>query len=72
MFELVDDGTLDTVVECTRCGKRHRYSSENLVDDSEVEEYDFTDVNDVEELDELRVTRAIEDAEDSHECEETR
>ncbi len=68
MFSLVDDGTLDTVVECSRCGQEIRFFSGTLVSDEEFDKLE----PDYDALDELRITRAIEDAEWSHECEEDR
>lgn len=52
-FDLIDDGTLDTVVKCATCGEELRYNYAA----SEEESYEeFT-------------AWCLEDAEDVHECE---
>lgn len=57
-FRVGDDGTLDTVIVCNRCGEEMRY---NYDGDSELETYDdFVDF----------VDWALEDAADSHTCDE--
>ena len=33
MFQLVDDGTLDTVVRCMNCGDEERFNIEGFDDD---------------------------------------
>ena len=37
MFQLVDDGTLDTVVRCMDCGDEERYSIEADDNESRIE-----------------------------------
>ena len=68
-FILVDDGTLDTVIECRECGGQERFDSGSLLpagsgrdDGGEV----YTD----DELDLMRVATAFESCEIDHECEE--
>ena len=58
MFELTDDGTLDTVVRCTECGQECRYN------------YDGGDVSEDEGPDsyDAFIEWCFEDANDSHDC----
>lgn len=35
MFDLIDAGTLDTVLECSKCGEVLRFDSESLLSDAE-------------------------------------
>jgi hypothetical protein len=62
-FRLVDDGTLDTVVQCTYCGGEERFDSLALLDDDE--EIDALG----DSVDDVRRRRAISSAEADHECE---
>lgn len=32
-FELIDDGTLNTVVRCSECGKEYRYNYQDSCDE---------------------------------------
>lgn len=58
-FQLSDDGTMDTVVACTECGKELRYSfhAQGGRDDDTQETYDEF------------IGWALADAEEDHECE---
>ena len=61
MFHLVDDGTLDTVVQCSDCGREERFDSHGLLPPEEEE-------HTLEELDAIRVTTARGLAEQEHKC----
>ena len=60
-FYLVDDGTLDTVVECEECAAQLRYSfeswDEGALDDDDADDYDAF------------IDWCLEDASNDHECE---
>lgn len=58
-FSLSDDGTLDTVVECTVCREELRFCSDALLDISGAEDGD----------DGARIEMAFSLAEEDHECE---
>ena len=51
-FNLIDDGTLDTVLECVECGERLRFNYGDI-------EFD---------TDEARLEFVVEEARDVHEC----
>lgn len=59
-FKLVDEGTLETVVECEDCGERLRYTIEDIYPDPG----DLTE----EEMDANRIPTAMELAREEHEC----
>lgn len=61
MFHLIDDGTLDTVVECDYCDLQERFDSWALLPDNAD---DYTSV----ELTFMRIAGAIEQATDGHDC----
>lgn len=54
-FSLIDDGTLDTVIRCNKCGEWIRYDSEYL------ETYDGSE----------RENWALSVVEDDHQCDPT-
>lgn len=56
---LTDDGTMDTVLRCDRCGEEMRYN------------YDGSSEGDGEQTYDEFVDWAISDAEKLHDCEET-
>jgi RNase P subunit RPR2 len=60
-FELVDDGTMDTVVACKECGETIRFDSQALMEAHRVCDEDVA---------EYRVRGAISDAESDHDCTE--
>ena len=64
MFTLIDDGTLDTVVECGDCGQTKRFDSTSLLEG--VEEAKHTLL--LEERNDMRVEAALTLAADNHEC----
>jgi hypothetical protein len=57
-FSLIDDGTMDTVIECNQCGEWIRYDLDYLGEDAEIE---LTS--------DVRFNEASDDAFDWHECE---
>ena len=61
MIELTDDGTLDTVLRCTKCGEEFRYNFDPAMPDT---------IDDIAEDYDAFVEWAIEDAESEHECPE--
>lgn len=64
-FTLADDGTLDTVVQCNRCGEQERYDSASLIPEVDEDGEDITD----EKANEYRIRAALQWAEQDHECE---
>ena len=60
-IELTDDGTLDTVLRCSKCGEELRY---NFAASSEFAEDDQSNETAYGEF----VTWAIDDAGNEHEC----
>lgn len=58
-FAVVDDGTMDTVVQCGACGAEVRYTHQPGPD------------GDCDETYEEFVAWALADARDSHECDNT-
>ncbi len=62
MFYIVDDGTLDTVLECSKCQSELRYNPDPPLDDHD------THCGDSCECQDARIEWAFEDAKDTHEC----
>ena len=58
MIELIDDGTLDTVLRCSECGEelRYNYDGGDISPDESAPSYDSF------------IEWAIQDATDTHEC----
>ena len=56
---LTDDGTMDTVIRCSECGREQRYTFDPAMPDT---------IDDVQEDYESFVDWCIEDFEDTHEC----
>ena len=71
-FTLIDDGTMDTVVQCDKCGNAERFDSAALIgtmtDGDSIESILSHLPSDIAELNERRVATAIEWAEQDHEC----
>lgn len=61
-FNLIDDGTLDTVVECSECRTQLRYNPDPPLDDHD------EGCGDSCECQEAVVIEALADAEATHEC----
>lgn len=75
MIELTDDGTLDTVLRCSRCGKEMRYNYDPSEDEiAERIEHNrrqgqiFSRTNAEDDAHDAFVEWAIEDATDNHDC----
>lgn len=77
MFRLIDDGTLDTVVECGECGGWERFDidSTSLLGDQELDDQLYAGDNRHPSTSRLvsltrarRIATAIEWAEMDHEC----
>ena len=72
MFTLIDDGTLDTVVECGDCGQTERFDSASLLE--WVEEDNMLDPSleairaHLKKRNDMRVEAALTLAADNHEC----
>ena len=62
-FRLVDDRTLDTVVQCSECGGQERF------EDSGASLLPEVDIQMAATMCRLRVENAVEWAEQDHECE---
>jgi len=62
MISLMDDGTLDTVLACDRCGQEFRYNYSAYCDDGRE-----SDTSDEFAYDRF-VDWAIADASDDHDC----
>lgn len=58
-FELLDDGTMDTVIQCSHCKEEMRFNPGAPEDSENMNEID---------LDDYRVSQAFEIAEEDHEC----
>ncbi len=68
MFSLVDDGTLDTVVECDFCGGLERFDSDALTPLAEDGYADGGEKYTIEEITFMRIQNAREQAYETHEC----
>lgn len=67
-IELPDDGTLDTVVRCSRCGEEMRYNYDGSDTAETAEEPAETDPEALAQAYDVFVEWAQEDAEDQHDC----
>ena len=61
-FTLIDDGTLDTVLECDECGTSLHYNPDPQLDDHEANCGDGCECQDE------RIEQALVDAKEIHEC----
>ena len=63
-IELIDDGTLDTVLRCSECGEEMRYNFDPMDDTSDAPDPDSGEVDAYYAF----VDWAMEDAESEHRC----
>ena len=74
MFTLIDDGTLDTVVECGDCGQTERFDSASLLEgNEEASMYGLNHTLEatrahIDKRNDIRVEAALTLAADDHEC----